>query len=142
MNLQLTDDGTGVMLQYIFSEASTYIEYSRARFNLIDVLSQVGSLYNPFYLAGYFFTMTFSYNLMMSSIIRKLYAFNARFASEVKDRTKKRKRKEQVVQEQKEDSGDDEEGDLHQQFREIKKMYKQEHERQKTAAIKIKESMN
>jgi hypothetical protein len=43
--------------------------------------------------------MTFSYNLMMSSIIRKLYAFNARFASEVKDKTKKRKKKEQEVKE-------------------------------------------
>jgi len=57
-------------------------------------------------LAGYLFTMTFSYNLMMSSIIRKLYAFNARFASEI---TKKKKKKDQIVDEKKKDEDRDEE---------------------------------
>jgi hypothetical protein len=80
------------MLRYILNEASTYIEHKRTRYNIIDVLTEVGSLYNPLYMGGYIFTMTFSYNLMMSSIIRKLYAFNARFASEIKDKKKKKKK--------------------------------------------------
>ena len=69
------------------------MEFKRSRYNIIDVLSEVGSLYNSVYLGGYIFTMTFSYNLMMSSIIRKLYAFNARFASEIKEKKKKAKAK-------------------------------------------------
>jgi len=97
------------MLQYIFNEASTYVEYSRTRYNLINVLTEVGSLYNPFYLAGYFFTSTFSYNLMMSSIISKLYAFNARFASEISTKNKKKKGKEKEIDEEKKDDADDEE---------------------------------
>jgi len=79
------------MLRYILNEASTYIEYKRTRYSLIDVITDLGALYSPLYMGGYIFTMTFSYNLMMSSIIRKLYAFNARFASEIKDKKKKKK---------------------------------------------------
>lgn len=106
-------------------------------------------MYNPFYVAGYMCALSFSYNLMMSSIIGKLYSFNAKFPEiECKDKEKKRRKKAAKASaldtNKTEDSGgnDDEEGDLNQQFKEIKKMYKQEQERQKTAAIKIKESMN
>jgi len=72
------------LLTFNFLEASTYIEYRRARYNVIDVLSAVGALYSPVYLGGYFFTIIFSYNLYMSSIIDKLYGFKAKFPSEVK----------------------------------------------------------
>lgn len=118
MNIDLSDEGTGVMLRYVFNEASTYIEYKRARYNIIDVLSEVGSLYNPVQMGGYIFTMTFSYNLMMSSIIRKLYSFNARFESEIKDRKKKKKKKRKENNTEgstnnQADSGDDDENDLH-----------------------------
>ena len=70
------------MLSYIFNEAVTYTEYTRAKYNLVDVLTEVGGIWNSVYLAGYLFTLMFSYNLMMSSIIGKLYSFNARFDSE------------------------------------------------------------
>lgn len=126
--IDYTDDG--LMLQFLFQEASTFIEYSRSQFTLVDVLTEVGSLYNPFYVAGYMCALSFSYNLMMSSIIGKLYAFNARFPDiECKAKEKKKRKKEAAnleTNKTNEDSGDDEEGDLNQQFREIKKMYKQE----------------
>jgi hypothetical protein len=118
------------MLNYVFEEASTFIEYDRSQFTLVDVLTEVGSLYNPFYVAGYMCALSFSYNLMMSSIIGKLYAFNARFPDiECKAKEKKKKKKaakQATVETKNEDSGDDEESDLNQQFKEIKKMYKQE----------------
>ncbi len=71
------------MLQYIFEEANKYTEYSRAKFNLIDLLTEVGGIWNSVYLGGYMFTILFSYNLMMSSIIRKLYGFKAKFEEEM-----------------------------------------------------------
>jgi hypothetical protein len=71
------------MLQYIFEEANKYTEYSRAKFNLIDLLTEVGGIWNSVYLGGYMFTILFSYNLMMSSIIRKLYGFKAKFDEEM-----------------------------------------------------------
>jgi hypothetical protein len=67
------------MLSYVFTEASTYVEYKRARYNLVDVLTDVGALYTPIYAGGYMISLTFSYNLMMSSLISKLYGFEARF---------------------------------------------------------------
>jgi hypothetical protein len=70
------------MLSYVFNEAVTYTEFTRSRYNLIDVLTEVGGIWNSVYLGGYVFTMMFSYNLMMSSIIGKLYSFNTKFASE------------------------------------------------------------
>jgi hypothetical protein len=77
--LDLSDQGSGVMLQYLFQEASSYIEYQRVRYGLVDMLSDVGSLWSPVNLLGYFVCLSFSYNLMMSSLISKLYGFNARF---------------------------------------------------------------
>lgn len=78
------------MLQYSFTESSTYIEYQRTALNLVDVLSEVGSLYNPFYAFGYICSLTFSYNLMMSSIMSSLYSFEAKYDSEVKKKKKKK----------------------------------------------------
>ena len=42
----------------------------------------MGALINPFYIMGYLMTLSFSYSLMMSSIMGKLYAFEAKFDSE------------------------------------------------------------
>jgi mannose/fructose/N-acetylgalactosamine-specific phosphotransferase system component IIC len=53
----------------------------------------VGGIWNSVYLGGYVFTMMFSYNLMMSSIIGKLYSFNTKFASEKTKESQKEKKK-------------------------------------------------
>jgi hypothetical protein len=42
---------------------------------MVDVLSLVGSLWTSFFGIGNILTLAFSYNLMMSSLIRQLYHF-------------------------------------------------------------------
>ena len=79
------------MLQYVFTENITYQEYKRFKYNLIDILTALGGLFNSIYLIGFAFTISFSYNLFLSSIIRKVYHFNARFESELKKKKKKNK---------------------------------------------------
>lgn len=49
-----------------------------------------GGLYSSVYLIGFAFTVMFSYNLLMSSLIRQLYSFNTKFPQE---QTKKKKSK-------------------------------------------------
>ena len=56
---------------------------------MLNILAELGGIFNSFYLIGYAFTISFSYNLMMSSLIRKLYLFNAKFESEKKHKKKK-----------------------------------------------------
>ena len=60
---------------------------------------------------GLIFTRIFSYNLMLSSIIRKLYHFKPKFESEVKVKKKKTKGKKKQsavdeLAEQLKDNGD------------------------------------
>ena len=57
------------------TENVKFTSYSRTLKNLISVLSEVGALSNSFYLIGFAFTLIFSYNLMISSLIRQLYWF-------------------------------------------------------------------
>ena len=61
-----------------------YTEYTRAKYNMLNILAELGGIFNSLYLIGYAFTISFSYNLMMSSLIRKLYLFQAKFESEKK----------------------------------------------------------
>ena len=65
-----------------------YKEYTRKKWNLVDVLTELGGLFNTFFLAGFGFTIAFSYNLMMSSLIRQLYFFRAKFPSELEQEKK------------------------------------------------------
>ena len=60
----------------------------------------VGGTWTSLSAIGYAFTLLFSYNLQMSSLIRKLYYFEARYPGEVK------KKKEKKVKNN--DDGDDE----------------------------------
>ena len=60
---------------------------------MIDVTVYVGGLYSSVYLIGFAFTISFSYNLMLSSLIRKLYFFRGRFPEEKAKREKKRSKK-------------------------------------------------
>ena len=55
------------------------------------MLSEIGGIFNSFYLVGLGFTLLFSYNLMMSSLIRSMYFFKAQFPSELKKDKKKKK---------------------------------------------------
>lgn len=51
-----------------------------------------GGLYTSLNLVGYSFTILFSYNLFMSSLIRQLYSFEMKFDSEKEKKKKKDKK--------------------------------------------------
>lgn len=46
------------------------------------MLAVAGGLYSSVFLIGFAFTILFSYNLMMSSLIRTMYAFRPYFPDE------------------------------------------------------------
>ena len=75
---------------YQFDQAATYTQYERSVYNLLDVLTTLGGLFSSLNLVGLMFTRVFSYNLMLSSIIRKLYHFKPRFESEIKKKKDKK----------------------------------------------------
>ena len=79
----------GKLLEYRFLQNVIYTEYTRTKYNVFIVLAELGGIFNSLYLIGYAFTKSFSYNLMMSSLIRKLYLFNAKFPSEKKKQKSK-----------------------------------------------------
>ena len=80
--------------KYVFKEDLVFFEYQRYKYNLIDILSELGGLFNSFYLIGFAFTVSFSYNLMLSSIMRNLYHFPAKFKSEISKKKKGKKGKD------------------------------------------------
>lgn len=55
-----------------------------------DVLTDIGGLFSSLSLIGLAFNMTFSYNLLMSSLIRKLYHFKPKFEEEMQNKKKKK----------------------------------------------------
>ena len=59
---------------------------------MIGILTELGGLFNSFYLLGFAFTISFSYNLFLSSIIRAIYHFHAKFDEEIKKPKKKGKK--------------------------------------------------
>lgn len=78
------------MAIYKFNQSAVYTQYERTIYNLIDVLTTLGGLFSSLNIVGLIFTRIFSYNLMLSSIIRKLYHFKPRFESEIKKKKKKK----------------------------------------------------
>ena len=74
----------------------SYNHYTRTKYNFLGVLSEIGGIFNSFYLIGMAFTLLFSYNLMMSSLIRSMYFFKAQFPSELKKDKKGKKKKENI----------------------------------------------
>lgn len=58
------------------------------------MLAVAGGIYSSVYLIGFAFTIMFSYNLLMSSLIRQLYSFPTKFASEISKKKEKKKKKE------------------------------------------------
>ena len=81
------------LFKYSFTEDTVYSEYTRTKYNLLDILTELGGLFSSFFLIGNVFTISFSYNLFLSSIIRVIYHFPARFESELTDKEAKKKKK-------------------------------------------------
>ena len=81
-------------------------------YNLLNVITFLGGLFSSFAAIGSAFNAIFSYNLMISSLIRKLYHFKPRFETEIKKKKNKKKGKsketeEQVKKEDRPDEDDD-----------------------------------
>ena len=115
-----------------------YMEYSRSYLKLAAVLADCGGTYSSLYLIGFGFTVLFSYNLFLSSIIRKLYYFKPRFESEKLTKKKKKQDKkgsDSDVQLKKQDTTIDNEKLL-----EMKKTYALEAEAKKTGKDQIKKA--
>ena len=83
-----------------------YSEYTRTKYNLLDILTELGGLFSSFFLIGNIFTISFSYNLFLSSIIRVIYHFPARFESELADKEAKKKKKKSAKKDGYDDSRD------------------------------------
>jgi len=81
-----------VRFTFLASQTSTF--YQRSVYTIIQVFAYVGGVYNSLFTIGFLFCAAFSYNLYLSSLIRQLYHFRARFDSELpkKARAKKAKR--------------------------------------------------
>ena len=62
-------------IEYKFREGNHYTIYSRHYYDIFAVLTVCGGIWSSLYLIGFGFTIAFSYNLMMSSLIRRLYNF-------------------------------------------------------------------
>ena len=76
------------LLEYKFSEYPVYSKYSRTYVSIFDVMISVGGTWTSLNALGLAFTLLFSYNLMMSSLIRRLYYFKAKFPDELKKKKK------------------------------------------------------
>lgn len=63
-------DGPKVYMQYLFQEAYLYTIYQRKYYDIFEVLAVSGGIYSSIYLIGFGFTIAFSYNLMMTSLMR------------------------------------------------------------------------
>ena len=81
------------MAEYRFKESSVFTEYKRTVYNIIDVLAVIGGLFGSLKVIGMSVTKVLSYNLMLSSLIDKLYHFKPRFDGEGKKNNKKSKKK-------------------------------------------------
>lgn len=53
------------------------------------MLTDLGGMFSSLSVIGLIFSMTFSYNLLLSSLIRKLYHFKPKFEKEIKKKKKK-----------------------------------------------------
>ena len=79
------------MFEVRLQQNSVYRQYERTLYNIIDVLTDLGGMFSSLTLIGLAFNLTFSYNLLLSSLIRKLYHFKPRFDSEIKKKKQKDK---------------------------------------------------
>ena len=59
--------------------------FTRNVYSVYDIFAQIGGIWNSLMFIGLIFCAAFEYNLFLSSLIRKLFHFPARFEKERKD---------------------------------------------------------
>lgn len=87
----------GILIHYKIQAARFNSYYTRKIFNVIDALAKLGGSFSALKGAGLAFTSFFSYQLMQSSLISKLFHFKPHFASELRKQKKKEPQKGSVV---------------------------------------------
>lgn len=85
------DETDGEIMKINLLASSSTAVYERKVYSLFDVFATLGGIYNSLFTLGFLFCSAFSYNLYLSSLIRKLYHFKARFESELPKNQKKKK---------------------------------------------------
>ena len=85
-------DTTNLLAEYSYVQSAVYKQYDRTVYNLLDMLTSLGGLFSSLSVLGMSFGKVFGYNLMLSSMIRKLYHFKPRFEEEVKKKKDKKKK--------------------------------------------------
>lgn len=92
------DKEEGILLNYEFREALVNKYYQRKVYNIYSLLAEIGGFYTALGTGGTIFTATFSYQLMMSSLIGKLFHFRPKFKAELKKKkgSKKLKKSEKL----------------------------------------------
>lgn len=83
----------GTLIHYKFKAASFNTQYQRSRFSILDALARIGGSFSSLTSIGAAFTAIFSYKLMQSSMIGKLFHFKPKYESEVKKNKPKGKKK-------------------------------------------------
>jgi len=68
---------------FTFKESEVYTTYNRSVYSYTLLLTAAGGLWSSLNLIGFGFTTLFSYNLMMSSLVAKLYNFKAKYPDEL-----------------------------------------------------------
>lgn len=95
-NLNRYSRANGAVIHYRFQASGVNTIYQRSIFNLFDALSRLGGVYSALFSGGLLFSNAFSYRLMMSSLMGRLFYFRPRFASEVAKSKKKKKKQSQT----------------------------------------------
>jgi hypothetical protein len=80
------------VMEFRFRESNVYVQYTRTYYNIFTLLTTVGGLWTSLNGVGLGFNTLFSYNLMMSSIIAKMYNFKAKYPEERNEKKKKDKK--------------------------------------------------
>lgn len=81
------------MIEYDFVASQIYSQYTREILTFQNILSNLGGIFSSLKSVGFMFTAVFSYQLMMSSLIGKLFHFKPRFPQEIKKKKPKKKNK-------------------------------------------------
>lgn len=91
------NDTEGTIIHYKFKASQFNTFYQRERFGFLDALTIMGGSFSSLKGVGQAFTAIFSYKLMQSSLIGKLFHFKPKFASEIKKAKKKNKKNMKVI---------------------------------------------
>lgn len=76
LNLNAANDEAFV--EFWIQPAATQEFITRGVFTITGVLTSTGGIYNSMFTIGFLFNAAFSYRLLMSSLIRKLFHFEAK----------------------------------------------------------------